>query len=188
MPEGNKVGVNGHPRLSGIADSIKSTSVHGDLVKLPKEFSDPKLQRILNDFIVDEWFRGYTQSAEYRRLGVGSLLGDIRDRSTKISDGGDVKLALMGCHDTTLSAMLATLGAFDWKWPPFTSSITIETFRFKDQRVGMFDRLMRKKKEDGWFVRMRYNDKPIVVQGCKAAGKHLEGDKTFCTLVSIEKS
>jgi acid phosphatase len=146
---------------------------------------NPEVRRILNDINVDEWFRGYSQSSEYRRLGVGRLLGDIKDRALQAVSGGDTKLALMGCHDTTLSAMLATLGAFDKMWPPFTSSIAVETFRFKDQRNGMFDRLLGKKKEDGWFVRVRYNDKPVVVQGCKPAGKHLEGDESFCTMVSV---
>lgn len=184
MPEGNKVAIDGHPRISGLADSVNSTHVHDDSVKLPKEFYDPEVRRIMNDFNVDEWFRGYHQSNEYRKLGVGSLLGDIKDRTLQAASGKEPKLALMGCHDTTLSAMLATLGAFDEKWPPFTSSIAVETFRFKDQRTGIFDRLMGKKKEDGWFVRLRYNDKPLVVKGCKLPGRHLEGDETFCTMVS----
>lgn len=35
-----------------------------------------------------------------------------------------------------------------------------------------------------YYVRIRYNDKIMQVPGCKAEGKHLEGDTTFCTLVS----
>lgn len=37
---------------------------------------------------------------------------------------------------------------------------------------------------DGYYVRLRYNDRPMTVPGCKAPGKHLEGDESFCTLVS----
>jgi acid phosphatase len=39
-------------------------------------------------------------------------------------------------------------------------------------------------KLDGYYVRIRYNDKVMTVPGCKAAGKHLDGDDSFCTLVS----
>ncbi len=34
-----------------------------------------------------------------------------------------------------------------------------------------------------YYVRIRYNDKIMQVSGCKAAGKHLDGDTTICTLV-----
>jgi acid phosphatase len=39
-------------------------------------------------------------------------------------------------------------------------------------------------KLDGYYVRIRYNDKVMTVPGCKAAGKHLDGDESFCTLAS----
>ena len=44
----------------------------------------------------------------------------------------DIKLALSGCHDTTLAACLSSLGAFEGeKWPPFTSHVAFELFRKK---------------------------------------------------------
>lgn len=45
-----------------------------------------------------------------------------------------------------------------------------------------------KQKLDGFFVRIRYNDRPVTVPGCRAPGNHLEGDESFCTLVSIWSS
>jgi acid phosphatase len=33
-----------------------------------------------------------------------------------------------------------------------------------------------------YYVRLRYNDKVMQIPGCKAPGKHLEGDTSFCTL------
>ncbi len=36
---------------------------------------------------------------------------------------------------------------------------------------------------DGYYVRLRYNDGVVTVPGCRAPGKHLEGDESFCTLV-----
>jgi acid phosphatase len=41
-----------------------------------------------------------------------------------------------------------------------------------------------KSKLDGYFVRIRYNDKVMNVPGCKLPGAHLDGDESFCTLVS----
>ncbi len=39
-------------------------------------------------------------------------------------------------------------------------------------------------KLDGYFVRIRYNDKIMSIPGCKQTGKHLDDDESFCTLVS----
>ncbi|KAI1457237.1 phosphoglycerate mutase-like protein [Annulohypoxylon moriforme] len=33
-----------------------------------------------------------------------------------------------------------------------------------------------------YYVRLRYNDEVVTVPGCRAPGKHLEGDESFCTL------
>ena len=40
-----------------------------------------------------------------------------------------------------------------------------------------------KAKLSGYYVRLRYNDEPVTVPGCKTPGNHLDGDETFCTLV-----
>ena len=37
---------------------------------------------------------------------------------------------------------------------------------------------------DGYYVRIRYNDKPVTIPGCRNPGNHLDGDESFCTLVS----
>ncbi|KAI5801122.1 histidine phosphatase superfamily [Geopyxis carbonaria] len=187
MPEGQNVAVNGHPRLSGLMDSINATLAHGEKTRLPAEFYDPDVRRIMNDINVDEWYRGYSQSSEYRRLGVGSLLNDVKDRAIGVIQSGAPKFSLMGCHDTTIAGLLATLGAFDQQWPPFTSSIAVETFRLKNHKAGIFDRLIGKKIEDGWFVRLRYNDTPVIVKGCKQPGKHLEEDESFCTMTAFKE-
>ncbi|KAK0381458.1 histidine acid phosphatase [Colletotrichum limetticola] len=43
-----------------------------------------------------------------------------------------------------------------------------------------------KKQLDGYYVRLRYNDEPVIIPGCKAAGNHLEGDESFCTLAAFK--
>ncbi|KAL1880660.1 hypothetical protein Daus18300_001272 [Diaporthe australafricana] len=42
------------------------------------------------------------------------------------------------------------------------------------------------KQIEGHYVRIRYNDQPVTIPGCKAVGNHLEGDETFCTLTAFK--
>jgi acid phosphatase len=254
MPErGQRVAVDSHPRLSGIMDTVNSTLAHGPRTRLPTTFYDQRGREIMDRITMEEWFSGYNESREYRELGVGSLIGDIVARMVNNSEttlnggrtqvgsevnhletGGDggknIKLALSGCHDSTLGAILSSLGAFQGeKWPPYTSHLSIELFRQEsvskqpergevvdhervtgstgrppspspdDSSLGTHnmasrgnarrdnDNLLpgRKQNFDGLYVRVRYNDRPIVIPGCKLPGKHLRGNESFCTLVRV---
>ncbi|KAI1335723.1 phosphoglycerate mutase-like protein [Xylariaceae sp. FL0016] len=161
MPDASpRVAVDSRPRLSGIMDTINSTLAHGPETRLPKEFYDAKGRDIIEKIGCEEWFAGFRESREYRMLGIGGLLGDIvgrmvgsAERSTadgeyeiarKLDDGAlrnghsdtQVRFGLSGCHDTTLAATLASLGAFDTaKWPPYTSHIAIEMFRKTESKT-----------------------------------------------------
>lgn len=146
MPEHSpRVAVDSHPRLSGIQDTINATDAHGAATRLPSEFYNKKARAYMEDIAVDEWFTGYNESTEYRKLGIGALMGDVVDRMvTTAVDGGwrsetaasgsfaengkAIKFAMSGCHDTTLAAILGSLGASDGRWPPFTSSLAVELF------------------------------------------------------------
>ena len=70
------------------------------------------------------------------------------------------KMALYGTHDTTIGALLSTLGVFDNRWPCFTSNITLELF--KGQQTGGLLSFLRR---DQYFVRMRYNRKVVSLPG-----------------------
>lgn len=158
-PDSPAVKVDSHPRLSGVMDTINSTLAHGPKTKLPKEFYDQKAMDYIERIAVEEWFAGYKESREYRRLGIGSLVGDITARLVErtralaghpMESGQHVRFAMSGCHDTTLAAVLASLGAFeDAKWPPYTSHIAIELLRAKrtseslppSQSAGLWHRL-----------------------------------------------
>ena len=151
MPETSpRVQVDGKPRLIGIFDTINATLAHGPETRLPTEFYDPKLLKIIDMIGLEEWYSGYSESREFRALGIGSLMGDIVKRMTQsvermkevgrendsLGKGRDdeqgTKMSLSGCHDTTLAAVLCSLGAFEGeKWPPFTSHLAIELFRTK---------------------------------------------------------
>lgn len=160
-----------------------------------------------------------------------------KDGSPGLGRGGEkaIRFGLSGCHDTTLAAVLASLGAFEGEqWPPYTSHIALELFRSKDKKESSFPDKGKieaalsdapkpvskswfsgwfgsnttdktgesrgaagiarqdieslsshdRKKLDDYYVRIRYNDKIMRVPGCKPEGKHLDGDDSFCTLVS----
>lgn len=247
MPDEAKVAVDSRPRLSGIMDTINATDAHGPETKLPKEFYDPKARAIIDKISVEEWFKGYSESSEYRMLGIGALLGDVTSRMTgSVENNGrdgllevggsdnksergrggetNIKLALSGCHDTTLAAALTSLGAFDnEKWPPFTSHIAFELFKTRTAAPpttptlsqnappkpqtwwsSLFGRaptpapeaIARKPLTElapsqrdalqGYYVRVRYNDKVMQIPACGAAGKHFPGDASLCTLETFK--
>lgn len=254
MPESEKrVAVDSSPRLSGIMDTINSTLAHDCRTRLPAKFYDPRGREIMDRITMEEWFSGFKESLEYRKLGVGSLIGDIVARMVsnaesnrnggqikvegkvngsgiREGEGHAIKFAMSGCHDSTLAAILSSLGAFEGeKWPPYTSHIAIELFNQEraldeptegkvvhqeplagdpeDPQSPMLNNssphqysmaskkiarrnidaltLAEKRKLDGFYVRIRYNDRPMIVPGCKLQGKHLPGNETFCTLVSF---
>ena len=161
MPkDGQRVAIDSQPRLSGVLDTINSTLAHGSGTKLPNEFYDKEGMAIINRLVIEEWFSGYNESQEYRVLGIGSLLGDVVSRmilsvekksegkscQVKRLDGtsssinrpnATVKLGLSGCHDTTLAAILTSLGALKLEtWPQFTSHIALELFRKAEESVS----------------------------------------------------
>ncbi|PCG90500.1 Histidine phosphatase superfamily, clade-2 [Penicillium occitanis (nom. inval.)] len=151
MPSSSpRVAVDSHPRLSGIMDTINATLAHGPATKLPAQFYDEKALKIIDKIAVEEWYAGYKENEEYRRLGIGGLMGDVVDRmvsaaleggwrsevASSVTSGSKVpiKFGLTGCHDTTLAAVLSSLGAFDnERWPFFTSHISLELFSTDDE-------------------------------------------------------
>lgn len=254
MPDKAPVKVDSHPRLSGIMDTINSTLAHGPSTRLPASFYDPKARAIIERIGLEEWFSGFKENSEYRKVGIGALAGDIVARMVgsveKSSNDGllevggengrlgtgsgghkNIKFAMSGCHDTTLAALLSSLGCFDGeKWPPYTSAIAFELFKeavaerksvdgeklnqacaagtSHKQSQNPLNTLFgsggkpklategisrkptaeltatEKDKLKGHYVRIRYNDRPMIVPGCRLPGKHLDGDESFCTLVN----
>lgn len=226
MPEGNAVvAVNSHPRLSGINDTINATHAHGPETRLPHEFYDEKVRNYIDDIVRDEWFRGYEEDVEVRKLGIGAQLGDVTDRMVEATLRGgwkpdvngkndketSVKMALSGCHDTTLTTMLLSLGILGERWPPFTASLVFELFKNKEgasaqgnQRDiltrffssannipevtrGPHADLSHIPELDDHYVRVRYNDRVLRLPGCAEEGRHLPGDNSFCTLRAFKE-
>lgn len=44
-----------------------------------------------------------------------------------------------------------------------------------------------RKRLDGYYVRLRYNDRVFKIPGCAKPGMHLEGDDSFCTLEAFKR-
>ncbi|KAI5289630.1 hypothetical protein KEM54_003524 [Ascosphaera aggregata] len=203
-------------------DTLNASLAHGPDTRLPSEFYDEKVREYIDKISIDEWYSGYREDVEYRRLGIGGLWGDITRRMKAVALKGGwrpgvnvdldhkepkeapaVKLALNGCHDTTLASLLASVGAYNnEKWPPFTSSVIVELFRrstspstpVPEASNGIISRLtgsaaaVQKAKEaalQNHYVRLRFNDKVMRVPGCALPGNHLEGDTSFCTLAAF---
>lgn len=247
MPEESKrVAVDGHPRLGGIMDTLNATLGHGRETRLPPEFYEDKVRKLIEKISCEEWFAGHTESREYRMLGIGGLTADITTRMVghvesnrkqgrnqaiepiESENGGktNIKFCLSGAHDTTIAGILSSLGAFEnAPWPPYTSHVAVELFRTKDElhidasmaqpsspakswwssfpffsanAPAPTDSSISRKQTpqlsaseksrlDGHYVRIRHDDRVIVIPGCRKAGRHLEGDESFCTLQAFKE-
>lgn len=233
MPDNKPLALDSGSRLSAVMDSINATAAHGPDTRLPDEFYDEKVQRTIERIVMDQDFHGYSTSRELRTLGMGPLVGDMVlkmvdqvdwDRGYGIGSRPPPRLSLLGCHDRTIGAVLASIGCLDVdeRWPRFTSHIVFELFRKRstpDSPSTSQVRLQLPKNDDAdlspttgqgtaneprdigrrsvkdltteevhrldeYFVRVRYNDRTMIVPGCREDGKNLDGDAGFCTLVS----
>lgn len=235
------VKVDSKPRLSGVMDHVNATLAHGKDTKLPNEFYDKKVRDDIDRICREEWFVGYQESNEYRKLGIGGLIGDVTQRMVENVTGhpangegehGPIKMSLSGCHDTTIGATLVALGAMEVErdeWPRYTSSITFELFKGKNARSSSTNSTTSgviwpsrektwwyslfsspqpssssvsaslrsplnewsddsKSQLDDYYVRLRYNDRPVSIPFCKPASRHFENDPSFCTLAAFKQA
>lgn len=221
MPSQQRVAVDSKPTLHGIWDTINATlATTGPPTRLPPEFYDSKAYSILDRLVTEEEYSGYKESVEYRTLGIGAMLGEsvqrmvhssCDDQESRTSSAGenfvnegddlgsvgrDLKIALFGCHDSTIAGVLASLGAMEGennKWPSYTSSLAIELFQTiesaPDQQQQQNLKVIIPPTEQvrgpdsEKYVRIRYNDRPITIPGCRLQGHHFEDDESICTFV-----
>ena len=212
MPDNAPVAVRGHPALAGIMDTNNARRAHGlslpkefDDPEVIQAIDAITVQEWFAGFFKNREYR----SVGIGGL-IGDINENITNHIGNTSSS--FKLSLNGCHDTTIAGIMNSLGLFQGEhWPPFTSHIAIELFRKKAQpseppkpkAKGPFAFLTASSTTtpsigrtpshelsaqqistmDGYYVRMRYNDRPVTIPGCRMAGKHLDGDESFCTLV-----
>jgi len=77
MPGNKPLTVDSRPCLSAVMDTVNATLAHGPDTRLPDEFYDERVRKVIDRIVVDETFRGYGVSREFRMLGVGELVGDM---------------------------------------------------------------------------------------------------------------
>ena len=126
---------------------------------------------------------------------------DVKTQDADQASSGTtgLKMALFATHDSTIAATLASLGALEGElnaWPSYTSSLAIELFQAvvdpspyssssssKNQHTDPAETIPAHGSA-GQYVRIRYNDRPITIPGCRPQGLHLDGDESICTFVS----
>ena len=223
MPSQSRVAIDSSPRLHGIFDTINATlAASKSGLRLPDVFYDPEAWLIMSRVLMEEKYAGYHENTEYRRLGIGPILGQVvgnmvgkarRRRGGGINNDGKqvdrkrieidteaalaMKLGLYSCHDSTLAAMLTSLAVgkedgWDGHWPPYTSNLALELFSNNGGDQAGLDEVSDQSasargddsKIKSHYVRLRYNDVPVRIPGCRAPQHHLKGNDSFCTLVS----
>ncbi|KAF8899757.1 histidine phosphatase superfamily [Gymnopilus junonius] len=186
---GNPIRVDGKPRASGIMDTVRASLAHG--VKVPPEFTDKSVVDVIEHAIVNEWFAGY-KTEEVRRLGMGRLLDDIaRKMQYKVEHGESdpLKILVHSTHDTALAALCSTFDAYDEQWPAFTASISFELFKKIPESQGGFSQAFLSRlgsPSPQHYIRMRYQNKNMILPMCAQEGDHLEGHPEFCTLSAFQ--
>ncbi|KAJ3866489.1 histidine phosphatase superfamily [Lentinula novae-zelandiae] len=189
--DGHPVRIDGKPRASGILDTIRAATAHN--IRVPPEFEEKGVIDIIEKAVVAEWFADKTE--EVRRLGMGRLLDDLSTKMQHKAVHGDkdpLKILVHSTHDTALAGLASTLDVFDDKWPQFTSSITFELFKSTSVKNGLsiFNTLMspfRSKAGPEHYIRMRYQNKNMILPLCAEEGKHLPGSPEFCTLTAFRE-
>ncbi|CAO1615430.1 unnamed protein product [Parajaminaea phylloscopi] len=198
--------VDGHPRLSGVLDTIRAAQAHG--IPVPNAFKDANVVKDLERAVSDEWFSGYRaenpeQRAQYRRLAMGPLLSDLASHLSSAAAGQakDLRLGIYSTHDTTLAGIMSTLDVFDRRWPAFTASIGVELWQDPSEarsastaQPSMLAKLKfwkqpspsSSQRHPGNYVRILYDGRPLLLPACD--GKELCALDTFLSVVeSLQK-
>jgi acid phosphatase len=134
------------------------------------------------------------KNEEYRRLAMGPLLHDLQQKLAKKAALGSrdpSKILIHSTHDTALAGINSVLGVFDNRWPTFTASITFELFKGllsppQGFLAGLRQTFLPSHKPR-YYVRMRYQNKDMVIPYCKLEGNHLPGAQEFCTLEAFQE-
>ncbi|EXX70764.1 uncharacterized protein OCT59_020543 [Rhizophagus irregularis] len=170
----NEVKLDSKPSLNEIFDTV--TAAKANKIPIPKEFTEEVIDKI-DEISTGEWFNGFYETLEMRRLAIGPFIADLRDiilsKVNNIPEAEDLKFAIYSGHDSTLAPLIATFNAFDHRWPKFNSHLILELFESKEEFSSA---------QDNHYVRVRYNDKILELPACQNDDKHHPKDKSLCTL------
>lgn len=192
-----KLRVDGHPRLSGVLDSLRCAKAHS--MGVPEVLRENgELVDGLEGAVCREWFGGYAagrgerekdsdegdveRSKVFRRLAMGPLLRDLQghldaqaaDASTK----PPLRMGIYATHDTTLAGMLATLDVYGGRrWPAFTASVGVELWKEPTKQAATTP------KQPQHYVRLLYDGRPVRMPWCAPGGQaSVEEGPELCPL------
>lgn len=142
--------------------------------------------------------RPLDKDQEFRRLAMGPLLHDLQRKLAKKAALGSrdpSKILIHSTHDTSLAGINSALDVSDDRWPAFTASITFELFKEQLQQLqpqrgflaGLRQAFLPPPQKPRHYVRMRYQNKNLVIPHCKLEGNHLPGSPEFCTLKAFQE-
>ncbi|KAK9235586.1 histidine phosphatase superfamily [Lipomyces kononenkoae] len=183
-----------------IIDTYSSALAHN--VKAPPGFANRQVVNTVARAALETAFAGFEKNAEMKQLGMGRFFAEVLQRMTVGDPVGSESaaeisqmlgrketkvhrkvpmLALYGAHDSSIGAILSSLGVFDYRWINFTSHITFELFEenAKSSTWSLGG--------PGKFVRIKYNGRPVAIPACQQRGSHWDGDKSFCTLIAFQE-
>ncbi|KAF7792080.1 hypothetical protein EIP86_003110 [Pleurotus ostreatoroseus] len=192
---GRPIRLDGQPRASGILDTIRAAVANN--ISVPHEMTEKGVIDVIEKAVVHEWYGGCgttlaDSTEEVRRLGMGRLLADVSLKMQQQAARDETpRILVHSTHDTTLAAICATFDVFDERWPAFTSYISFELFRKHDNQSAppsLWQTVLspfRQPDLSNHYVRMRYQNKNMVLPVCQAEGKHLPGHPEFCTLAAF---
>ncbi|KAJ1497279.1 hypothetical protein HMI55_005585 [Coelomomyces lativittatus] len=84
--------------------------------------------------------------------------------------------------------MLAGLGIWNNKWPPFASHLVFELFEKNTPlQSSSSTSSISQPSADSYYVRVRYNDSSFELPGCAEPYEHYPGDPTLCTYSAFKK-
>lgn len=103
MPNQEPISVLSKPKIHGIFDTISTVlATPNPESYLPREFFDPKARRILENIAADEEYMGFTESNEFRMLGIGDLLREVVERMRNLTRAPTIHSS--SSHEKTHSA------------------------------------------------------------------------------------
>ncbi|KAF3802349.1 hypothetical protein GCG54_00003810 [Colletotrichum gloeosporioides] len=200
MPEIVPIGVDSQPvKLHDIHDTISAVAATSEPEQfLPPELLDPGVRSTMEKICAEEEFAGYAHNKEFRSLGVGRMLQEALQRmlgakrqvqqtfTTGQSTSGP-RMFLSACHDSAIAGVLASLGAMsdsEWHWPPYAAHIAIELF-CKVEEDAMLGKIHTAEPQS-WYVRLKYQGKPVVLPCGAGKGYHLPGHQDICNFQALK--
>jgi len=95
-----------------------------------------------------------------------------------------IAIELFKRHDAATPAALPDLTTKTGWWASLFGSAKVAEPSPRAPISELSD--VEKQKLDGYYVRLRYNDRIMSVPGCRPAGKHYADDESMCTLAAFK--